>query len=78
MTEQQLLKLKEEIEQAKQNAAEYRGRLKSMLDTLATSWGCKSVKEAKAKVRQLDKEINSINAEIEKGLALLQERYEFD
>lgn len=76
MTEQELLSLKKKIDSAKQRLAELKGRKKALLESLQSSFGCKSVEEAEKKVAQLEKQIQQLEKERDKGIHEIQTTYE--
>ena len=46
MTEQQLLDLKERVEDAKTQVAELNGQQTALMNQLKNDWGCKTIEEA--------------------------------
>lgn len=76
MNEQQLLKLKEDIDQAKSKVSELKGRQQSLNEQLSEEWNCSSVKEAEAKVKKLEKEITDLDNKINEGIKELEEKYD--
>ena len=57
MTEQELLDLKQEIEQAKENLSKLEGRKEAKMDQLKADYGIKTIAAAQKKIKQLEKEI---------------------
>ena len=76
MNEQQLLKLKEDIDQAKSKVSELKGRQQSLNEQLSEEWGCSTIKEAEAKVKKLEKEITDLDNKINEGIKELEEKYD--
>ena len=75
MNETELLKLKSEIDAAKTQVAEYEGEKKSILVSLLERFGCQTLKEAEAKAAKLQIEIDTAQAELDKGIADIEEKY---
>ena len=75
MKEQELLKLKQQIDNAKSQTAELKGHQSALLKQLKDDWKCNSVEEAERLVKKMDKEISDLNAKIEEGLNELEEKY---
>lgn len=75
MKESELLKLKQQIDNAKSQTAELKGHQSALLKQLKDDWKCNSVEEAERLVKKMDKEISDLNRKIEEGLLELEERY---
>jgi len=71
-----LLILKEEIEEAKNQSAELKGKKKTLVATLKNKFGCASIKEAKTKAKALGKEISKLEKELEDGIVDLKQKHE--
>jgi hypothetical protein len=76
MTEQDLLKLKQKIDDAKRQTSELKGHKTALMNQLKTDWKCNTVEEAEKLMTKMDKEITTLNDTIEKGLKELGEKYE--
>lgn len=76
LTEQQLLDLKDDVEEAKVKVSELTGQNTALINQLKTDWGCKTIAEAEAKLKEMDTSIASIDKKIEKGILELEEKYE--
>ena len=63
-TEKELLDKKKEIEEAKIALAENKGEEKSLLKQLEKKWGCKTLLDAKKKLKSQEKEILLLEEEI--------------
>ena len=72
MTEKDLLKKKEEIEQAKESLSNLKGQEKAMLKQLKDEWNCSTLPEAKQIIIKLEKEIKEIGATIEEKMENLE------
>lgn len=75
MKEVDLLRLKEQIDEASKEAAELNGELTARMKQLKQDWKCNNLKEAKKHLISLDKQIESLDKQIEEGLNELEEQY---
>ena len=75
MNQQELLDLKNEIEEDKAKASELKGQKKQLLATLQKDWGCSSTEEADKKVAKMTKEIEKLNDQIVTETTHLEETY---
>lgn len=75
MTEKDLLKLKEEIDEAKEKFLQLKGQRDALLQQLKENWGCNSIKEGNKLLEDMKKEVESLNAEIVEGIDKLEENY---
>jgi len=78
MNEQDLLKLKKQIDDAKKEVSELEGRKKYLEQQLKEEWKCKDLDAAKKKIKTFRTEIQDLEEKIEEGIADLQEKYEFE
>jgi predicted nucleic acid-binding Zn-ribbon protein len=76
MTEQELLDLKQEINEAKQKKSTLEGKQEYLLEELKKKWGCKTTEEADAKLMKMKKEIEKYNTQIEEKAARLEQKLE--
>ncbi|HDY88854.1 MAG TPA: hypothetical protein ENH82_12180 [bacterium] len=76
MNEQQLLKLKKEIDDAKSEISELKGTQKQLMKDLKEQWSCASLKEAETAHQKLTNEISKLSTQIEEGVKELNEKYE--
>lgn len=77
MTEQQLVDLKRKIDSYKQKQSELKGKKKALLENLLTTFGCKTVEDAEKKAASLQKQVDQLEEEKEKGIKEIEENYEF-
>ena len=75
MKEQELLELKEEIEDAKQKVSELTGQKNALLKQLKDDWGCDTIEEAEEKLKIMDKNITIISSKIEKATKELEAKF---
>jgi predicted nucleic acid-binding Zn-ribbon protein len=76
MTEQELLDLKQDINEAKQKKSTLEGKQEYLLEELKKKWGCKTTEEADAKLTKMKKEIEKYNTQIEEKAARLEQKLE--
>lgn len=65
MTQDDLMQLKEEIEEAKSKIANIEGQKSSSLETLKEEYGYKTIAQAKKALSTLDDEIEKLQDDIE-------------
>ncbi len=76
MKESELLRLKQQIDDAKSQTAELKGHQSALMKQLKDDWKCNSVEEAEKLVKKMDREISDLNAKIEEGTKELEEKYQ--
>lgn len=69
-----LIKLKEEIDEAKSEVAKLSGKKEHLMGQLKETYGCNSLKEAEAKVEKLTKKIEDLDKQITKALSDLESK----
>lgn len=74
--EQKLLQLKQQIDSAKQEVSQLKGQQKALLSQLKSEWKCDTVEDAKKLQTVLKQELEGIEADIERGMKELEEKYE--
>lgn len=75
MTEQDLLRLKKKVDDAKSSVSELGGQLKEKVKQLNEDFQCDTVEAGQKKLNETDTKIDSINTEIDKGLKELEQEY---
>ena len=75
MEHQDLLDLKEKIDQAKEKSSELKGQLKGLTKELSDDWGCTNIEQAEKKVKKMETDINKLNEQIKTGVNELEEKY---
>ena len=75
LNEQQLLDLKDQVDEAKQKVSELKGQQNALNKQLADDWKCKTIEEAEKKLKEMETSIASIDKKIEKGVFELEEKY---
>jgi prefoldin subunit 5 len=78
MKEQDLLKLKREIDEAKDSVNQLKGQQTALLKQLKDEFGCSSLEEAEKKIAKMKKELELLTESIENGLEELEEKYHGD
>lgn len=73
MNETGLLKLKQEIDTAKDSVNQLKGQKTALLKQLQDEWNCTSIEEAEKRINKMKKEIETLDASIETGLEELEE-----
>lgn len=77
MTEQELVDLKRRIDTSKQKQSELKGKKKALLETLQTTFSCKTIEQAEKKALELQDEIEEIEKEKQKKIKEIEDNYEF-
>lgn len=75
MTERDLLKLKEDIEEAKEKFQQLKGQKNALMQQLKEEWDCTTIKDAHKILKKLEIEVEEISNEIVKGLDELEKKY---
>lgn len=75
MTEKELLQLKDEIDEAKTKVAELKGQQQMLMNQLLETYGCKTIADAEKKLKLMDKEISTVQNQIDEGIKELEEKY---
>jgi peptidoglycan hydrolase CwlO-like protein len=75
LTEQQLLDLKEEVDDAKTKVSELTGQQTALMKQLKEDWDCKTIQEAEEKLETMEKNITILENKIKKGTKELEEKY---
>lgn len=77
MTEQEIENIKNKIDGAKKDEANYEGRLQEIMKRLKDEFGLTSVEEVQKMLTDMEKELNVLKGKAEKQLEQLQENYEW-
>ena len=75
MKEQELLDLKDKVETAKTTVSELTGQRTALMKQLKDDWDCKTLAEAEAKLKEMEKNISILDKKIERGTAELEKLY---
>lgn len=75
MTEKDLLNLKKEVDEAKNELAELRGQRTALNRQLKEQYGCATLQAAEKKLKEMEGQMDDLNSKIEEGLEELDEKY---
>ena len=78
MTEQKLLDLKDQVEEAKEKVSELKGQQNALSKQLKDDWDCSSVANAEIKLKSMEAAITLLDKKIEKGVQELKEKYNIE
>jgi flagellar biosynthesis chaperone FliJ len=76
LTKQELLDLKDDVDNAKTAVSELTGQQTALMNQLKTDWGCKTIGEAQNKLAVMEHTIATLEKKIGKGIKELEEKYE--
>ncbi len=75
MTEKDLLKVKEEIEESKSRVSELKGQQKALLKQLKDEFDCDTIEEAEEKLAEYENAITTLDKKIKRGLAEVDKKF---
>lgn len=75
MNEQELLDLKEEIVEVKETNAQLQGQQTELLSQLKTTFGCKTIEEAKLLMEEKATKRNVLDKEIKEKSDVIEAKY---
>ena len=75
MTEKDLLRLKKDIDEAKNTLAELNGQKGTLTKQLKENWDCSTIEEAEKVLKKMQIEIEKIQEDIDSGISELEEIY---
>jgi len=75
LSNDQLLDLKQKVEDAKTNVTRLKGQLEMLNSQLLSTWGCKTVESAQKKLIAMEKEASTLENQISEGKDALEENY---
>jgi capsule polysaccharide export protein KpsE/RkpR len=76
ISEQQLIDLKDQIEEAKPKVSELQGQRTALMKQLKEEWQCGSTEESNKKITKILADIKSVDEQIEEKSNLLEEKYD--
>jgi hypothetical protein len=76
MKEKDLLKLKTKINDAKETSLKLEGEKEALMKQLKKEFGCDTVSEAEAKLKQLEKKNKKTQKDIDEGISKLKKELE--
>ena len=74
MNENDLLKLKSDIDKAKVAVSELTGQRNALMKQLE-EFGCKTIDDADSKLKEIESEVSVFNNKITQGVKELEEKY---
>ena len=75
MTEKDLLRLKKDIDEAKNTLAELNGQKGTLTKQLKENWDCSTIEEAEKVLKKMQIEIEKIQEDMDSGISELEEIY---
>ena len=78
MNEQELLDLKEKVDNAKTTVSELKGQLTALMKQLKDDWDCSDIKMAEIKLKSMEVSITALEKKIEKGVEELEDKYNIE
>jgi predicted nucleic acid-binding Zn-ribbon protein len=75
LNEQDLLRLKREVEEAKTKVAELTGQKNSLMKRLSDEWKCTTIEQAEKKLDSIDREIEQLKSKKEELVNKLEQEY---
>jgi len=72
---QELIRLKEKIDEAKRGKAQAEGRLEGLMEQLKNEFDCSSIEEAKQRKEVLAKEVSQLANKLTQGIESVKEEY---
>jgi predicted nuclease with TOPRIM domain len=78
ISQQDLLDLKSNIEEAKDAVSELKGKKSNLLQRLQEEWDCANLAEAERRLEELDGELIKVEEKIEKKSEALEKEYDFN
>jgi len=76
ITKEQLLEIKEQIEEAKSDTKTLEGRMEYLMQQLGDKLKCKSIEEARKLLKKYELELEKIDTEITVKVKAVQEEYD--
>lgn len=75
---EKLLKMKEKIDKAKADIARLQGSRDQLYKSLKDNFGCKTLKEAEKKLKEMNKDLDKKETILANGVTGLEEKYEWN
>lgn len=75
---EQILELKDRLQESKENQIAVRTKLDSMMERLKTEFNCSSVEEANVKLKKLSDELEAVQLELNDAINKFEEEYPLD
>lgn len=74
-TENDLIRLKEKIDEGKSKISELKGKQDYLMKELADSWGVKSIEEANKLITTLQKKLDEVSSKLDELVDEIAENY---
>lgn len=74
MNERDLLRLKEQIDEAKSKVSQLQGRKEYLMQQLKKDWDCTTIRQAQSKMEELKTAVTELDNQIKQGIAKLEEQ----
>lgn len=78
MSTERLMKIKSQIDEAKNELSEVSGRIKSETDRMEQQFGVRKTKDAEKKLKETGDDLDKKEVEFKKGMVEIEESYEWD
>ena len=78
MSTERLMKIKSQIDEAKNELSEVSGRIKSETDRMEQQFGVRKTKDAEKKLKETGDNLDKKEAEFKKGMTEIEESYEWE
>lgn len=75
MNKEELLEIKDEIEQAQKKVSQLQGRKEYLMKQLWEEWKCKDIEQGQKKLNQIKKDIEDLDEKIRKGTQKVEVKY---
>ena len=75
MTEKDLLRLKKDIDEAKNTLAELNGQKVTLTKQLKENWNCSTIEQAEKQLKKMQVEIEEMQEDIDSKISELEEVY---
>lgn len=75
---EQILELKDRLQESKENQIAVRTKLDSMMERLKTEFNCFSIEEANMKLKKLSDELEVVQQELNDAINKFEEEYPLD
>jgi len=75
MKENELIALKQEIEEAKEQRSKLQGQVEALMGQLKDDYGCDTLKKAEKLLTDMEKELATLSNEIQVGLDELENEF---
>jgi len=74
-TEKELLKLKQKVDDAEQAVQQFKGRKDELLEQLKETFNCETIKEIKAKRKEIEKDLDKLQNKFDAKIKEINEKY---